>query len=407
MILLLQPEHRAQADRHFHALAMAIKYFGLWYGPYPYPTITLVDPAWKAGGSGGMEYPTFITAGTQWLAPPDNRGGVLGRSGPEGVTIHEFGHQYWQSMVASNEFEESWLDEGVNSYSTARVMEAAYGESEQYLRLNQVPLPIYRWLGLAPLVQRQYARLGPIADRGQDRIWRRAWEFRSIASYFVNSYPKSASMLRQLETELDEDVMARLMRAYFQRWQFRHPDTRDFIDVAEEVSGRELDWFFDELLFGTGTLDYAVSEAFSERLGFAAGVFDTPQGRITRQKTEMEEQRERAQDGDEDPGPYRTTIVIENRGTIRYPVEILVRFSDESEVRETWNGTYRWVRFSYERDAPLERVVIDPEERILIDLDRANNSFVVDPVRRADLRWGIKLLMLIQNLLQTLGSTVT
>jgi hypothetical protein len=214
-------------------------------------------------------------------------------------------------------------------------------------------------------------------------------------------------MLWQLETELGEDVMARLMRSYFRRWQFRHPDTRDFIDVAEEVSGRELDWFFDQLLFGTGTLDYAVSEASSERLGFEAGVFDTPDGRIIRQREEMEEQREAAREDDGVPDRHRTTVVIENRGTIRYPVEVLVRFTDGTEVRETWDGAYRWVRFSYERDAPLERVVIDPEERILIDLDRANNSFVVDPVRRADLRWGIKLLMLIQNLLQTLGSTVT
>ena len=54
-------------------------------------------------------------------------------------------------------------------------MAAAYEASEPYLRLNQVPLPVYRWLGLAPLAQHQYARLGSIADRGQDRIWRKAW----------------------------------------------------------------------------------------------------------------------------------------------------------------------------------------------------------------------------------------
>jgi hypothetical protein len=269
-----------------------------------------------------------------------------------------------------------------------------------------VPLPAYEWLGVAPLAQHQYARLGSIADRGQDRIWRRAWEFRSIFSYFVNSYPKSVSVLWQLETELGEDVMARLMRTYFQRWRFRHPDTRDFIEVAEEVSGRELDWFFDQLLFGTGTLDYAVTEAESERLGFEAGVFDTPEGRITREKAEMEERREEAEEKGEDAGPYRTRVVIENKGTVEYPVDILVRFTDGSEVRERWDGSYRWVRFSYQRDAPLDRVVVDPEEKLFIDLNRANNSLMVEPVRRSDLRWGLKLLLMIQNLLLTLGSAV-
>jgi hypothetical protein len=353
-----------------------------------------------------MEYPTFITAGTQWIAPPDDRGGILGASGPEGVTIHEFGHQYWQSMVATNEFEESWLDEGVNSYSTARVVDAAYGATESYLRLNQIPLPLYRWLGLAALDQRQYARLGSIADRGRDQIARRAWEFRSIFSYFVNSYPKSVSVLWQLETELGEDVMARVMRRYFQRWRFRHPDTRDFIAVAEEVSGRELDWFFDQLVFGAGTLDYAVAEAESARLGFEAGVFDTSEGRVIREESEMEERREEAEEREDDSGRYRNTVVIENRGTIHYPVEVLVRFTDGSEVRESWDGSYRWVRFSYDRDARLDRVIVDPEERLLIDLNRANNSFVAEPARRADLRWGLKLLMLIQHLLQSLGSAV-
>jgi hypothetical protein len=269
-----------------------------------------------------------------------------------------------------------------------------------------VPLPLYRWLGLGSLDQRQYARLGPIADRGQDRIWRRSWEFRSAFSYFANSYPKTASVLYQLETELGEEVMARVMRAYFQRWQFRHPDTRDFIEVAEEVSDRQLDWFFDQLLFGTGTLDYAVTEARSERLGFEAGVFDTPEGRITRERAAMEERREEAEESEDESGPYRTTVVIENQGTIQYPVDVLVRFTDESEVREQWDGAYRWVRFSYERDAPLDRVVVDPEERLLIDLNRANNSFVVEPARRAELRWGLRLLLMIQNLLQTIGGAV-
>ena len=122
--VLLQPEHAAQADRHVRAAKAGIKWFGLWYGRYPYPTLTVVDPAYGAGGSGGMEYPTFITAGTSTLF---NRWPLDRVLAPEGVTVHEFGHQYWQSMVASNEFEESWLDEGFNSYSTGKVMERVYG----------------------------------------------------------------------------------------------------------------------------------------------------------------------------------------------------------------------------------------------------------------------------------------
>jgi hypothetical protein len=57
-----------------------------------------------------MEYPTFLTGGANFWAPEK----VLS---PEGVTIHEVGHQWWYGMSANNEFEESWLDEGLNSWS--------------------------------------------------------------------------------------------------------------------------------------------------------------------------------------------------------------------------------------------------------------------------------------------------
>src|SRR5262249_30657111 len=91
--LLIQPEHRAQIGRHFHAAFSAIKYYGYWYGRYPSPGLTIVDPAYGARGAGGMEYPTFITAGTSYVAPST-------RWSPESVTIHEFGHQFWYAMVA-------------------------------------------------------------------------------------------------------------------------------------------------------------------------------------------------------------------------------------------------------------------------------------------------------------------
>ncbi|MEM1272071.1 MAG: M1 family metallopeptidase, partial [Bacteroidota bacterium] len=115
--LLMQPEHEAQAQRHFDAAKIALDRFDAWYGEYPYPTLTLVD---GVGGSNGMEYPTLITCGTVYMLPEWARPLEL-------VTIHEFGHQYWYGLVASNEAEEAWLDEGINSYSEVKVMEEAYG----------------------------------------------------------------------------------------------------------------------------------------------------------------------------------------------------------------------------------------------------------------------------------------
>ena len=63
--LLLQPEHATQATRYIDATRSALKYYGEWFGAYPYDHITIVDPAWQSR-SGGMEYPTFFTGGTRW-----------------------------------------------------------------------------------------------------------------------------------------------------------------------------------------------------------------------------------------------------------------------------------------------------------------------------------------------------
>ena len=121
MRLLLQPEHLEQAERHFDATRAALLHYGTWYGPYPYDHVTVVDPAYGAG-AGGMEYPTLFTAGTRLFNP-------FGGGSPEGVTVHEAGHQFWYGVVGNNEFEHAWLDEGLNSFSTERVMDATYGEA--------------------------------------------------------------------------------------------------------------------------------------------------------------------------------------------------------------------------------------------------------------------------------------
>lgn len=340
-----------------------------------------------------MEYPRLIAGGTSGFAPKDD----FKLFGPEEVIVHEFGHQYWQTLVASNEFEEAWLDEGFTTYSTGLIMDLAYGPSRLYLPIAPIPVPLDHWLSIDKLSERQLMRLGPIVDRGRDQIVREAWKYYDFISYGVNSYPKAAAVLYQLQNEIGDDVMARVMRTYFQRWHFNHPGTQDFITIAEEISGRDLDRFFDQLVFGTGYLDYDVTEARSVRIE-ATGVFDTPEGRVTHTSRELKQKRKKDKENEEKQALYRSTVTITNHGIIQYPVEILVQFKDGEEVREHWDSSYRWVRYEYERKSELDRVIIDPDERILIDLNQTNNSWIKDPELRADLRWILQCIFWIQNL---------
>ena len=225
--LLLQPEHASQTERHFKAAFNAIKWFGLWYGHYPHRMLTVVDPPHNGGGAGGMEYPTFITAGTSWLTAAND-------GSPEGVVVHEFGHQFWQGQVGTNEFEAAWMDEGFNTYSTGKIVDLAYGRMRLPLTAFGIPMGWYSSMpSINTLEENRAAYLG-IGPKLDD-LARSAWQYRSSSSYGENSYMRPALMLSTLENLLGSETMERVMRTYQQRYRYRHPTAPDFVRTVNEV----------------------------------------------------------------------------------------------------------------------------------------------------------------------------
>jgi hypothetical protein len=272
--LLLQPAHLPQARRHIQAAKNGLKYFGLWYGAYPYPTLTVVDPGVGAMGAGGMEYPTFITAGTSFLF---NRWPLDRIRLPEEVTIHEFGHQYWYGLVGSNEFEESWLDEGFNTYSTHKVDAVSYPAMLELFGFRFFAQEEERLgNGLARRFRpHPHARLGLLAGQ-----------------YSFNSYSRPALLLGTLEAMLGEPTMARIMRTYHERFPLRPSVLDDFFAVASEVSGRDLRDFFRQVVEGPGLLDDAVTDVYSDRVPADRGVLEGPEGRPDRDRARRGEGRQ-------------------------------------------------------------------------------------------------------------------
>ena len=163
---LVQPEHRSTVDRHLDDCWKSLSWFNHHIGPYPYHTLTVVDPEAGAGGAGGMEYPTFITAGIESTSP----GTAPAADDPllELVIFHEFGHQYWYGMVASNEFEEPWMDEGINSYCEQKGLEDLWPNSQSlyfaFGGINVFRLP-FRIPSRAPGLDSQPSRRSFGGDR--------------------------------------------------------------------------------------------------------------------------------------------------------------------------------------------------------------------------------------------------
>jgi hypothetical protein len=405
--LLVQPEHRSQMDRHFRAAFNAIKYFGLWYGKYPYVTLTVVDPPYNGLGAAGMEYPTLITAGTTWWPGRDQN--------PEGVIVHEFGHQFWYGLIANNEFEESWLDEGFNTYSTGKVLEVAYGADALPLTLWGIPWGYFPFELPHPMED----RILTLQGKFNDPILTPAWKFYDMTSYGLNSYPRTGLTLRTLERYLGADLMARVMREYHQKWRFRHPASQDFFETASAISGQDLSWFFDQFVKGTQTLDYEISHTSSAKLSAKLGIYDQA-GQRVEVKEDQNKQTEKES--------YETEVWVRRVGEAYFPVELLVTFEDGTQVSaqpaairdgaieyqlsnsrdgsrwtDSWAIKDRWKKFKFTTPSKLQTARVDPEEKVLLDANLTNNSRTQDSGLGAALRWASGALFWLQAFLHTIS----
>jgi peptidase M1-like protein len=388
--LLLQPEHVHLAERYLEATQIALRDYGTWSAPYPYPQITVVDPA-HGSASGGMEYPTLFTGGAAVFAPPELQS-------PEGVTIHEAGHQFWYGLVANNEFEEAWLDEGFNTYMEAKASDHDLGPSgwgRRYFSGDGGRRG--GWPVVAPGVAlpRGSESLVELRRAGEiDTMARRAWDYRDAESYSLNSYGKPALVLQTLEGLLGEDTMVKVLRTYARRYRFAHPTTADFVSTVNEVTGQDWRWFFDQTFFSSDLCDYAV-EVKNEPARTPAGWFEEKDGRLELKRRPKDDRRH---DGE---GSSESEVTVVRNGDVLMPVELRVDFADGRTVTERWDGRDRWKRFRYQ-GAEVVRAVVDPGHKIAIDVRPSNNEWIADerPARRAATKWAARYLLWLQDLLE-------
>ena len=348
--LLLMPTHADQAERHLEATRISLASLDERLGTYPWTTLTVVD---GLGGANGMEYPTLITAGTFYGLPSWFRPLEL-------VIVHEFGHQYFQGMLASNEAEEAWLDEGMNSYIETKVMDAAWPEG------SVVDVAGIRISG------RDFHRISYTKnDPSRGALQTKSWEYR-FGDFGKASYSKPATVMHSLEGYLGAERMDAFLKAYVAEWRFRHPTARDLQDVAERVADENLDWFFDQYVHGTAVLDYRVDGFSSSRIEDSLHVATV--------------RLHRARDG-------------------TFPVTVRVRFADGTVKDQTWRGDTAWQNLTFRGPAKAVEVYIDPDNAVPLDVNRLNNRRVAFSERNNDFaqRGALRLTAFLQRLMFLLG----
>jgi hypothetical protein len=359
MRLMLQPDHARQAERHFEATRAALRHYGEWFGPYPYGHITVVDPAWRSD-TDGMEYPTLFTAGTSWLMPRED-------ISLEDVTVHEAGHQWWYGMVGTNEFEDAWMDEGINQYANARVNAEEFSRGREVRRF---------FGGFVPWVVRDVrwdrVMFGDVigAYRESPTV-----DIQATPSYQYwprtsgpLTYSKPALWLHTLERALGWTPVQQMLATFFERWKFKHPRPGDFFQVANEVSGRDLTPFFDQVYRGSVVFDYGIENV-----------------------TSVEEDKR-----------FRTEVVVRRYGDGIFPVTVLVNFEGGRQRRVAWDGVGRWHKVTIDDSARAISAQIDPDQILLLDTSFTNNSFAIEPQgARAATKWASRWMVWLEDQLLT------
>lgn len=302
---------------------------------------------------------------------------------PEYVTVHEVGHNWFQGILASNEAEEAWLDEGVNEWADAHVMRDLYGPRTA----------IVDWMGWQVEVDGLRAALGDDPATLPSPIAAAAYAFVDTDAYNQATYTSTMRALATLENLVGTTKLMAAMKAYTKELAFKHPTGRDFYATLERELGQDLSWFFGPVFQQVGGNKLSVRTAECHEAHKQRGVTGDGPARKTVGETEAP-----------DTGAFVCDVVVQNPGIIHLPVEIELRFEDGSTQRLQWDdrGGSNWQRFTVERSSRLVEVRIDPERKLLLE-NPTTNYYRIDGDGSASLRAAARIASWAQTLMQIVG----
>jgi hypothetical protein len=302
-----RPEQRriSHWDESARYTRYSIEFFSKYLAPYPYPHMTAVDGPTSCGG---MEYPMMTCIGGQWDT-----------LGLYEVTTHEIGHMWFPMVVGSDEKRYAWMDEGLTQFDQSQSMDDFFKGFDDEARNRKNYLDI--------------AQMGSEVE-----LMHHGDRYPTYASYGVASYYKPASVLVALRAVLGAETFHKAFTEYIRRWSYKHPSPFDFFHTFEDVSGKDLSWFWRTWFFETWKLDQAI---------------DT----VTTVGDSLE-------------------VIVENRGRAPMPVFLAVtrvngRVDQLTIPVDIWFAGDRRHAVRIAREPTVKSIEIDPRKD-LPDLDRTN-----------------------------------
>lgn len=372
---LYPSSHAGLVDRLVGAAKNGLSYMTEHVGPYPYNTLTILDPPIYGLRSGFMEYPTYITGGAFHCWPRAIRS-------IESLIIHEFAHQYFMQILASNEKEDPWLDEGFVTFYEDCIMEDSYGEEAS------LASPVGYRISNSAFTRNEYTSL---ENPSLSPIDRNSWEIEG--SYKGIVYAKMATVLQTIKAHLGDEDFDLMMQSYFQKHQFTHPRRDDFLSAVHEAFSNsdshlseEIDLFLSQAIDGTDICDYTVQDIYN-----APQL--SPSGRLDRNGNEVFATGEKK-------GGYNSQVTVIRKGEFIIPVEIEFIWENGNVQRKIWDGKEAFKQFDFQGESKLVSATIDPDFLVRLDVDYNNNSLTLEPEKKSFWKYATRSVYWVQNVLQ-------
>ncbi len=314
-------EHNHWAKKVAQEIGNVMRYFRDQVGAYPLPQLNLV-----------------AATGRQTAQPPL----LLLEGSGEFDLMYAFSLLYFPGMVGSNGVRESWMTDGLALYFAKNFSETRHGKLGYEADSARKDLGVFAKFYPLPSMNnllRDFTRM--YMNSGQNEpIAQAVHEYKDPVGMFANSFMKAELLYEMLRYVTGDSTFTKILQRYYQAWAFKHADEAAFIAICEETSGQDLDWFFQQWLHATPTVDYQKGKTSQRQL---------------------------------DDGSWVTAVEIKRKGDGIMPVEVELEKSDGSKVVQRWDGKDESGKVVFETPEKPRRVAVDPNDEIL-DNNLLNNG---------------------------------
>ncbi|MGB4775023.1 MAG: M1 family peptidase, partial [Daejeonella sp.] len=206
-----------------------------------------------------------------------------------------------------------------------------------------------------------YAGYFTLAKSGyEEPLTTHADHFNTNYAYSTASYAKGEVFLEQLGYIIGAPARDKLLLEYYNQWRFKHPNSTDFIVLAEKVSGLKLDWYKEYFCNSTKTINYAMVDQLID----AGGVTKIPLSRIGQM-----------------PMPIDLLVTFNDGTTEMHYIPLNLMYGEKPNENPAQNrivhDAWRWTHPTYivevkRKLTDIKSVEIDPSKR-MADTERKNN----------------------------------